>query len=374
MSYVSDWMAPGKLVASLGAPFWGNLKPTAGDFACLCSLFFDNLSTMLTFSAIWQAPPFTAHESLPPPIPTLHAISLSPALNRHPHADSATRLFDVTDGGDKARELLYKRIIPGCGFVLFLGNVYYSWMATRMKTQFGREFTSQPYGISDIMSLVSAYNAGGTCIYFGHPVHKKIGGKYFFSFANGVIYLVITLAGIFPFILDITPAVASGPTIMIFGLMLCEESNLLLGMLWAAILVYAIDRKYVAAAFASLVAFVFALLGIIHQPEIKFVDGAFMDGYQTVLGGDGYHSGGNSLWPSQKNDPRYSTSAFQTSMAYLTKTFPDKYPQKLLADSDEAVAEDEQAMNSKLIVIGSFGDWWSKAMAGAPVDVAKEAM
>ena len=72
MSYVSDWRAPGKLVASLGAPFWGNLKPTAGDFACLCSLFFDNLSTMLTFSSIWQAPPFTAHESLPPPIPTLH--------------------------------------------------------------------------------------------------------------------------------------------------------------------------------------------------------------------------------------------------------------------------------------------------------------
>ncbi|EOD40632.1 hypothetical protein EMIHUDRAFT_251061 [Emiliania huxleyi CCMP1516] len=126
MSYVSDWRAPGKLVASLGAPFWGNLKPTAGDFACLCSLFFDNLSTMLTFSAIWQAPPFTAHE-----------------------------LFDVTDGGDKARELLYKRIIPGCGFVLFLGNVYYSWMATRMKTQFGREFTSQPYGISGRCSAPS---------------------------------------------------------------------------------------------------------------------------------------------------------------------------------------------------------------------------
>ena len=46
-------------------------------------------------------------------------------------------------------------------------------------------------------------------------------------------------------------------------------------------------HRYVAAAFASLVAFVFALLGIIHQPEIKFVDGAFMDGYQTVLGGNG---------------------------------------------------------------------------------------
>ena len=41
-------------------------------------------------------------------------------------------------------------------------------------------------------------------------------------------------------------------------------------------------HRYVAAAFASLVAFVFALLGIIHQPEIKFVDGAFMDGYHKL--------------------------------------------------------------------------------------------
>ena len=30
----------------------------------------------------------------------------------------------------------------------------------------------------------------GTVIYFGHPIHKKIGGKTFFSFANGTIYLI----------------------------------------------------------------------------------------------------------------------------------------------------------------------------------------
>ena len=29
--YVSDWTKPGTLVKSLGAPFWGSLKPT-GDF------------------------------------------------------------------------------------------------------------------------------------------------------------------------------------------------------------------------------------------------------------------------------------------------------------------------------------------------------
>ena len=30
----------------------------------------------------------------------------------------------------------------------------------------------------------------GTVIYFGHPIHKKIGGKAFFSFANGSIDLI----------------------------------------------------------------------------------------------------------------------------------------------------------------------------------------
>ena len=30
----------------------------------------------------------------------------------------------------------------------------------------------------------------GTVIYFGHPIHKKIGGKAAFSFANGILYLI----------------------------------------------------------------------------------------------------------------------------------------------------------------------------------------
>jgi hypothetical protein len=32
----------------------------------------------------------------------------------------------------------------------------------------------------------------GTVIYFGHPIHKKIGGKAAFSFANGILYLIYT--------------------------------------------------------------------------------------------------------------------------------------------------------------------------------------
>merc|ERR1711972_1101206 len=105
---------------------------------------------------------------------------------------------------------------------------------------------SQSPPAGDIMCLVSAFNAGdpysigetlvvdglmtmigaifgspfGTVIYFGHPVHKKLGGKYSFSFYNGIVYLILTLSGIFGLILDVSPKVAVGPTIMIFGIML----------------------------------------------------------------------------------------------------------------------------------------------------------
>ena len=70
---------------------------------------------------------------------------------------------------------------------------------------------------SGLMALTSAWNAGdpypigetmitdglftiigalfgspmGTVIYFGHPIHKKIGGKTCFSFANGLIHLIL---------------------------------------------------------------------------------------------------------------------------------------------------------------------------------------
>lgn len=192
-----------------------------------------------------------------------------------------------------------------------------------------------------IMSLVSAYNAGdpypigetlitdglftiigsifgspfGTVIYFGQPIHKKLGGKAFFSFANGWIYLILTLSGLFPLILDITPKVAAGPTIFIFGLMLCEECTrciphrhhsviffalffswcdyfgnkggaeageegagldlmkngyLLNSMFWSVILVYMIDCKFAYSAVACTVASGFAIVGLIHQPSIDF--------------------------------------------------------------------------------------------------------
>ena len=72
-------------------------------------------------------------------------------------------------------------------------------------------------------SLPHARRPFGTVVYFGHPVHKNIGGKYAYSFMNGVIYLILCVSGIFSFIADISPKVATGPTIAIFGFMLAEE-------------------------------------------------------------------------------------------------------------------------------------------------------
>jgi hypothetical protein len=41
----------------------------------------------------------------------------------------------VGNNSDEAKDILYQRIVPACSLMLFIGNMYFSWMATRMKTQ-----------------------------------------------------------------------------------------------------------------------------------------------------------------------------------------------------------------------------------------------
>lgn len=113
--------------------------------------------------------------------------------------------------------------------------------------------TVLPFSIAasftDMMCLVSAQKAGdpypiretmisdgigtligsilgspfGTVIYIGHPVHKRVGAQSGYSIMNGFVYLIICLVGIVPTILSLVPAIAIGPIIFIFGLMICEE-------------------------------------------------------------------------------------------------------------------------------------------------------
>jgi len=56
------------------------------------------------------------------------------------------------------QEILYRRIIPAAGIMLFLGNVYYTWQAIRLSKKYQRAYTAQPYGLN---------TAGGFPFIFG---------------------------------------------------------------------------------------------------------------------------------------------------------------------------------------------------------------
>ena len=188
--------------------------------------------------------------------------------------------------------------------------------------------------MGDLMCLVTAFNAGdpypiaetlivdglftilgailgspfGTVVYFGHPVHKKLGGKYAYSFLNGVIYLILCISGVFGILVDISPKVMVGPTIMVFGVYLGQEcckfmprrhhgiifftlffafcdyfvtghgvgastvegigvnvmkrGALLNCMLWSGMLSYAMDCRWIPAAVFATVAAVFSFLAL----------------------------------------------------------------------------------------------------------------
>ena len=63
---------------------------------------------------------------------------------------------------DKAKavleEIVYQRMVPACGIMLFLGNVYYTWQAIRLSKKYQKKYTAQPYGLN---------TAGGFPFIFG---------------------------------------------------------------------------------------------------------------------------------------------------------------------------------------------------------------
>ena len=91
----------------------------SGDFIGLFSLFFDNLSTLLGLS--------------------FAILGLS---------STSTILPDI----------VFKRIVPAAGIMLFLGNCYYTHQAIRMTKKYNRPYTAQPYGLN---------TAGGFPFVFG---------------------------------------------------------------------------------------------------------------------------------------------------------------------------------------------------------------
>lgn len=81
----------------------------SGDFVSLFSLFFDNLSTLLGFSSA---------------------------------------ILGLSSTSTVLKTIVYERIVPAAGLMLFFGNLYYTWQAIRMTKKHGKPYTAQPYGLN----------------------------------------------------------------------------------------------------------------------------------------------------------------------------------------------------------------------------------
>ena len=81
----------------------------AGDFVGLFSLFFDNLSTLLGLS---------------------YAI------------------LGLSSTSTLLPEIVFQRIIPAAGIMLFVGNCYYTYQCIRMRKKYEKKYTAQPYGLN----------------------------------------------------------------------------------------------------------------------------------------------------------------------------------------------------------------------------------
>lgn len=139
---------------------------TGGDLGSLSQLFFDNLSTLL--GALF---------------------ALQGLMNQGSISVSEQTMSDI----------IWGRIVPGVGISLFIGNVYYSWMAVRLTNKHGRQYTAQPYGLNTPAAFSFVYNivyniffangGGDDAFILGYKV--ALGA----NFITGVILIVLGCFG-----------------------------------------------------------------------------------------------------------------------------------------------------------------------------------
>jgi AGZA family xanthine/uracil permease-like MFS transporter len=115
------------------------LSLTSGDISSLAQLFFDNLSTILA---------------------VLYA------------AQGLVRFGDVSV--DAMNTVLLGKVLPGLGISLFLGNTYYSWMASRLNKQWRRPYTAQPYGINTPAAFAMVFNVMCEFRFFSQQDHTEM--------------------------------------------------------------------------------------------------------------------------------------------------------------------------------------------------------
>lgn len=113
--------SPQRIMAEI-RDFVQSFKMTPGDYGSLTQLFFDNLSTLLG---------------------ALYAIQGMIAFGAP---------------ADDISGVIWGKIVPGVGFTLCTGNIYYSWMAIRLTKKWGRPYTAQPYGLNTPQAFAFVFN------------------------------------------------------------------------------------------------------------------------------------------------------------------------------------------------------------------------
>jgi hypothetical protein len=136
------------------------------------------------------------------------------------------------------------------------------------------------------------------------------------------------------------------------GQLAMSKGSALAAMLWAAIVVYTIDRRWIKAAMFCVVTAVFAGMGLIHQAAAV---GTFVDG-----------TGGNLK----------STSPFEFMMGYLSLAavcglywFLQTYSGKKLGPDEEGYEDDHGYLPpiEEEGVDNLFETWWEPAERDMPV-------
>jgi hypothetical protein len=157
--------------------FKNGLTMTGGDCGSLTQLFFDNLSTLLGALFAMQG-----------------------LLN-----------FGVTQS--TMDDVIFGKIVPGCGMTLAFGNIFYSWQAIRLTAKWGRQYTAQPYGLNTPAAFAFVFNIIYTVFFInlgdvGPDAAFILGYKVALAanFVTGLFSIVLGAIG--PLILKVVPPAA----------------------------------------------------------------------------------------------------------------------------------------------------------------------
>lgn len=197
--------------------------------------------------------------------------------------------------------------------------------AVELAKSSGDEYNVSWSMFGDGMGTILASCCGSTLsmtTYPNHPGFKKLGGLVGYSWVTGVAIFIMTLFGILSPFLAIFSIHSILPGIIFVGVMIisaamrvCEgryylafivgvlpsladwgkniasdrlpleglsQGNLVIGLIWAAMLYYVIDRRFLQAAVWSCVAIFMSFVGLIHSSKL----GAHVSGveFKYVLG------------------------------------------------------------------------------------------